>query len=495
MSKQYSNEVNAKTLIPFSDLASVIGYSAAALLDLVPDESVQIDLFQKIVPGSAFSVLRNHTEGSGLYPDNLATNASPYYQPSIYALSVPLGQIVTLCREGKASCRFFSGGLAQQQEETLRLYCIDKNFLGDDFMHPYYMPFSVLTNSNGIGVYKVVPAPSSPLRGKMHLRIAGLVALEWRPSVPFKITKRAVPKINEVSTQGGNGEPLQAAESDDEEPRTIEYPLPHKQETWLGVYEQPTAETNRSYLWCRPYTPFSQIKKPEFYLGNGYQKPKEMHLRIEDLYILFEDAIRFVTEEFKGNSPEAKKYRNKLKKIAETHQEVNNSKPVHPKPVEIDSHLWKQAYERGVKTVQQQLGSAVDIDSYNKLVQIVAAAEYAWKKASVSETCDATILQAALNKEGVLNIKQSRSVSGLIRKSLSEPNQYYRKRDDKDPCVLNTRLKVVLDVARILEEWRRGSGTTRTETIKEMNDELEDVGVTGETQQALSGILVPKQLY
>jgi len=98
-------------LVPLSYLASTIECSLSSMVRLISQGEVELDVFRRIVPRTAFTILRNHTIGAGPYNVHLPGRVTIHHQPDIYALSLPKVSLVKLAQESRATIRFFSGGL------------------------------------------------------------------------------------------------------------------------------------------------------------------------------------------------------------------------------------------------------------------------------------------------------------------------------------------------------------------------------------------------
>lgn len=116
-------------LVPLAYLASAIGCSLSSLVKLIAKGEVELDVFRRIVPRTAFTILKNHTVNPEPYSSPLLGEVTIHHQPDIYALSLSKVSLIKLAAESRATIRFFSGGLAASEANPHRVYAIDKNYL------------------------------------------------------------------------------------------------------------------------------------------------------------------------------------------------------------------------------------------------------------------------------------------------------------------------------------------------------------------------------
>ena len=485
-------------LVPLAYLASVIGCSLSALVKLIAKGEVELDVFRRIVPRTAFTILKNHTVNSEPYSVPLIGKVTICHQPDIYALSLSRVSLIKLAAESRATIRFFSGGLIASEVNPHRVYAIDKNYLSE-----YPAPFSpekiFIRDKSEASEYTNHQAPSHTERDveKMKLFQGGLVSISWNCRLPLRTATRVVPKLRVVETKawfaGGSAGSIAAPEK--EGATTSNYVPFHRQEVWLGVYDQPIYIQEADSSFFPPKSPANPLRYPKFYPGQGYEKPAATDVHLDDLHILFVDGIEVLERIYKEREGEEGKVIRDFEKKVKALLDDRDFSVVAVSDQE-EQEKWLEAVKYADHLVRQQVDSGIDLSTFYKLAHVVAAARFSWQETEVKSECNAARLKILLKKDGVIGRKKADVLSPLIRRSVDSSRSLYKKKYDQDNCLLSTHLRSILEIVRKLIEIRKQEQLCRMDMKTKMDELLKSYKIDAEeASDALYDILIPKEMF
>lgn len=186
-------------LVPLAYLASAIGCSLSSLVKLIAKGEVELDVFRRIVPRTAFTILKNHTVNAEPYSVPLIGKVTICHQPDIYALSLSRVSLIKLAAESRATIRFFSGGLVASEDNPHRVYAIDKNFLSR-YPIPVLPKKAFIIDKGGVPEHTncQISLGANLDTEEMELFQGGLVSISWNCGLPIKTISRVIPKVRVV---------------------------------------------------------------------------------------------------------------------------------------------------------------------------------------------------------------------------------------------------------------------------------------------------------
>jgi len=485
-------------LVPLAYLASAIGCSLSSLVKLIAKGEVELDVFRRIVPRTAFTILKNHTVNSEPYSVPLLGEVTIHHQPDIYALSLSKVSLIKLAAESRATIRFFSGGLAASEVNPHRVYAIDKNFLSK-------YPIRVSPKKSFIRDKSWAHEHTNyPISLDANLDIeetklfqGGLVSISWNCRLPIRTIKRVMPNVRVVGAKVSTdyGEVGGFAAPKKEGPITSDYEPPHRQEVWLGVYDQPICIQEADSSFFPPKSPANPLRYPKFYPGRGYEKPAATDVHLDDLHILFVDGIEVLERLCKEREGEAGKVIRDFEKNVKALLDDRDFSVVALSDQE-EQEKWLESRKYADNLIRQQVDSSIDLSTFYKLAHVVAAARFSWQETEVKSECNAGRIKTLLKKDGVIGRKKADVLSPLIRRSVDSSRSLYKKKHDQDNCILSTHIRSILEIVRKLIEIRKQEQLCRMDMKTKMDELLKFYKIDAEeASDALYDILIPKEIF
>jgi hypothetical protein len=466
---------------------------------LIAKGEVELDVFRRIVPRTAFTILKNHTVNAEPYSVPLIGKVTICHQPDIYALSLSRVSLIKLAAESRATIRFFSGGLVASEDNPHRVYAIDKNFLSR-YPIPVLPKKAFIIDKGGVPEHTncQISLGANLDTEEMELFQGGLVSISWNCGLPIKTISRVIPKVRVVELKtlfpGSSGSPGSIAAVEKEGMATGDYVPPHCQEVWLGVYDQPVCiqeVSSDSFSLSGP----SQLRYPKFYPGHGYETPGATDVHLDDLHVLFVDGIEVLERIYKESESEGRKvigdFEKKVKALLD-----DRDFSVAPVPSQEDEERWSDAGKYADDLIRKQVGSTIDLSVFYKLAHVVAAARFSWQETEVKSECNAARLKIFLKKDGVIGRKKADVLSPLVRRSVETSRSLYKKKHEQDNCILSTHLRSILEIVRKLREIRKQEQLCRMDMKMKMDELLKAYKIDAEeASDALYDILVPKEMF
>jgi hypothetical protein len=495
MSERSSKKLDRYPLVSLSEVASILDYDQTDLLILISQGEITLNVYCWVVPGTIFSVLKNHTKSQTPYPNFVKNKVYIEYHPDVYAVLLPREIIIELCQKERAECYFFPGGIAEIEESPVPLVCIDRNFLSGEWPPFYWRSVKLIKGETENSVSYAVPEREPFTNKQASWVTSGLVSPDWKKNLPLMIRERTVPIVHTKNFSQDQDQVSEMAEIRPGENKTVSYVMPHRQEIWLGVYGQRVTVTKNANVPLVGDSIVSPVKYPKFNYNDGYETPDPVKIEIDDLKLFFDDALELVESTFGKKTAEAKKGR---KRIFDRTKKSNRAKKLSKakSPGYVEEKVWAEAREKAVEYAQPFVGKPIGRNCFNELIHVIASAQVAWDETPKGETCDSDRVWNLLIRGNVLYESSIEGIRPLIRFEYGKKRNRYIKKDEQDPCVLNTRVRGILIVAEEIINEKSRQHTKPNDLKTFMRRKLKAKGIeSDDAATALTPVLLPEQLF